>query len=727
MLKSSKLLKLIVLWTGGLTLAVVGLLGVSGSAWTQWDYQVLDFFYKKAVPKGLGPQPSPLISYLAISDDTYEYFSKNILDRADLARVNDTLSAFSPEAVAYDVLFSRPSNLVSDQKFQASLESLGSVYLPVAFSLSDQPRVFKWKNGIAYQRLRAIAENKLVESGPSFPYYATHSLVQWDGFSGAAANTGHINALSDSDGIYRHLPLLIRVGPGYVPSLALSMFLDYVRVSLDQVVVDWGNTVTIPATPESFLNQDLEIPIDNRGRVFIPYVQVWGKDFPLMTVHNLIKYSEDENLQGNLADFFEGKFILIGDISQGISDLGQTPLEEDVPLIILHASLLNGLLTDSFYKEWTSLEVSLFLVITALLIGLVAAPKLLWILYVSGPALVVFIIGWTWYQFIHFKLFPAVTVTAGTLTIFTGLIIGLQMAASRERAFIQRAFSKYLSPLLVKGLIESPHLLKSGGEERFMTVFFSDLAGFTSIAEMTKSPELASFMNDYFTDMTGIILDNGGIVHQYSGDSIMASFGTPLSMPDHANRAVLVALKMQRRLKIMRKLWLAKGYPALHQRIGINTGQMYFGNLGSQQVFYYSVLGDPVNLGARLESANKFYGTHLMISEFTHQNLEPGKFRTRLLDIIKVKGKKNAVRVYEVYGETTETIDPETTDYYQAYEEAFTAYLERDFKKSLEKFEHALTLRPDDQASLFMTARIRTLDPRNLPQDWDGSIALTSK
>lgn len=727
MLKSSRLLKLIVVWTGGLTLAVVGFLGLMGSAWTQWDYQVLDFIYKKAVEKGHGPQPSPLIAYLAISDDTYDAFGKNMLDRMDLARVNDTLKAFPPEAVAYDILFSRPSNLLSDQKFQESIENLGSVYLPVAFSLSDQPRIFKWKNGVAYQRLKTIAENKLVEKGQGSPYHASHSLVQWDSFAGAAANTGHINALSDSDGIYRHLPLLIRVGPGYVPSLALSMFLDYVRVSLDQVVVDWGNTVTIPATPESFLDQDLEIPIDNRGRVFIPYVQVWGKDFPLMTAHNLIKYAEDENLHGNLADFFESKFILIGDISQGISDLGQTPLEENVPLVILHAALLNGLLTGSLYKKWTTSETSIFLVVMALLIGLFAVPKPLWVLYVSGAGLVVFIMGWTWYQFIQFKLFPAVTTTAGTLAIFTGLIVGLQWAASRERAFIQRAFSKYLSPLLVEGLIESPNLLKSGGEERYMTVFFSDLAGFTSIAEMTTPPELASFMNDYFTDMTGIILNDGGIIHQYSGDSIMASFGTPLSMPDHANRAVLVALKMQRRLEITRKLWQEQGYPALHQRIGINTGQMYFGNLGSQQVFYYSVLGDAVNLGARLESANKFYGTNLMISEFTFQNIDLGRFHTRLLDFIKVKGKKKAVRVYEVFGETSETLDPERVNYYQAYDEALGAYLDQDFAQALEHFARALTLRPEDQASLSMTARIRALDTSNLPKDWDGSVALTSK
>lgn len=727
MLKSSRLLKLIVVWTGGLTLAVVGFLGLMGSAWTQWDYQVLDFIYKKAVEKGHGPQPSPLIAYLAISDDTYEAFGKNMLDRMDLARVNDTLKAFPPEAVAYDILFSRPSNLLSDQKFQDSIENLGSVYLPVAFSLSDQPRIFKWKNGVAYQRLKTIAENKLVEKGQGSPYHASHSLVQWDSFAGAAANTGHINALSDSDGIYRHLPLLIRVGPGYVPSLALSMFLDYVRVSLDQVVVDWGNTVTIPATPESFLDQDLEIPIDNRGRVFIPYVQVWGKDFPLMTAHNLIKYAEDESLHGNLADFFESKFILVGDVSQGISDLGQTPLEDNVPLVILHAALLNGLLTGSLYKKWTTSETSIFLVVMALLIGLFAVPKPLWVLYVSGAGLMVFIIGWTWYQFIQFKLFPAVTTTAGTLTIFTGLVVGLQWAASRERAFIQRAFSKYLSPLLVEGLIESPNLLKSGGEERYMTVFFSDLAGFTSIAEMTTPPELASFMNDYFTDMTGIILNDGGIIHQYSGDGIMASFGTPLSMPDHANRAVLVSLKMQRRLEVTRKLWQEQGYPALHQRIGINTGQMYFGNLGSQQVFYYSVLGDAVNLGARLESANKFYGTNLMISEFTFQNIDLGRFHTRLLDFIKVKGKKKAVRVYEVFGETSETLDPERVNYYQAYDEALGAYLDQDFAQALEYFARALTLRPEDQASLSMTARIRALDTSNLPKNWDGSVALTRK
>ena len=186
-------------------------------------------------------------------------------------------------------------------------------------------------------------------------------------------------------------------------------------------------------------------------------------------------------------------------------------------------------------------------------------------------------------------------------------------------------------------------------------------------------------------------------------------------------------MKLQRQLDITRNLWQEQAYPAFHQRIGINTGLMYFGNLRSQQVFYYSVLGDAVNLGARLESANKFYGTNLMISEFTFQNIDLGRFHTRLLDFIKVKGKKKAVRVYEVFGETSETLDPERVKYYQAYDEALGAYLDQDFAQALEHFVRALTLRPEDQASLSMTARIRALDTSNLPKDWDGSVALTRK
>jgi adenylate cyclase len=179
---------------------------------------------------------------------------------------------------------------------------------------------------------------------------------------------------------------------------------------------------------------------------------------------------------------------------------------------------------------------------------------------------------------------------------------------------------------------------------------FSDIENFTTLAEQMSPTELVGFLNEYLTAMTTIVMEQGGIIDKYIGDAIMAQFGAPIPIPQHADLPVRTALRMQCRLEDLRPKWLKQGFPELHCRVGINTGPMVVGNIGSTQVFNYTAIGDAVNLASRLEGANKHYKTLVMISEFTHNALTPNLFRTRLLDVIRVKGKLQAVKVYEVYG-----------------------------------------------------------------------------
>jgi len=207
----------------------------------------------------------------------------------------------------------------------------------------------------------------------------------------------------------------------------------------------------------------------------------------------------------------------------------------------------------------------------------------------------------------------------------------------------------------------------------------------------------------------------------------MASFGAPIESTDHANKAVRAGLKIQRRLEYLNIDWGKRGLPELRCRIGIVTDTMYFGNLGSKQVSFYSPIGDPVNLSARLESANKLYGTRIMVSESALQNLTPGAFLFRVLDVIKVKGKNKAIKVYEIYGEGSEKLDPEDSKYYETYDEGFKAYLARNFIKANQKFTEALELHPGDIVSQNMIKRIESIQPEQLSEDWDGATKLTEK
>jgi len=223
------------------------------------------------------------------------------------------------------------------------------------------------------------------------------------------------------------------------------------------------------------------------------------------------------------------------------------------------------------------------------------------------------------------------------------------------------------------------------------------------------------------------VLEQGGIIDKYIGDGIMAEFGAPLPIPHHADQAVRTALHMQRRLEELRPQWRQQGLPELSCRVGINTGTMVIGNIGSEQVFNYTVIGDAVNLAARLEGANKHYQTQVMISEFTYAYLTPNLFRTRLLDVIQVKGKSQPVKVYEVYGEITDAIDADDLQYYQAYHEACAAYLERRFEVARAQFDAALAVRPKDIAAREMLDRMVGLDPTTLPHDWDGVMIFETK
>ncbi len=723
--------KSLLIWITGLStlLAISVFLGWSliGDVWTQADFQIVDMMYRSAAKRGYTAEADPDILYLAITDDTYQTVGRNTLNRQYLANLNDILADAGARAAAYDLLFAYPSNPEEDRHFAESIARAGIIYLPVGFGCSDQPQPFRWEDRPAYTRLRQHDLAPLVERGSGQPCYATRALPQFDDFASAAYGSGHMNAAPDPDGVYRHHPLLVKIDNAYIPTFALAMFLDDLQASFDQVSVNWGQELRIPESASRYLDHDIVIPIDRQGRVFLSFTQPWREDFAYATVHDVVQLYADVATQGNVENLLSGRFVLMSDVAQGISDLGQTPLDKNAPLIVLHATLLNALLTETFYRQWSFRQVMAFLGAMALLLMLAGLPKPLWPLYLTGSMILVSIPVFAWIEFTRFVLFPVVSTTGSVLIVFIGLVIGLQVGQAREQAFIRNAFAHYLPESVVKHLLNTPESLRLGGEKRRVTAVFSDLYGFTSFSEFLSPEELVGLLNEYLTEMTTIILNEGGIIDKYEGDALMAEFGVPLPMDDQAERAVAAALKMQRRLEELRPQWIAQGLPELRCRIGINTGDAIIGNMGSQQVFDYTAIGDDVNLASRLEGANKLYQSAIMISEATYNLLTPGRFRTRILDIIRVKGKSQVVKVFEVYGRVDESFDDDTLAYYQAYQHAFESYMAHDFSRAQELFAAAINLRPNDPASTWLIERIAALNPDELPDDWDGSIALTSK
>lgn len=723
--KSKRLLTVVLLIEALGLPVVLGFWLLYGTVWTAYDFKLLDLFYAQAVQRGYGPPTSPQIVYVTISDESYGAFGKNFLNRGDMARINDALAQFDVAAVAYDIIFAHPSTPQADQDFTASLRQLGKVYLPIALDTHLTPQVFQWGKAAAYEHLRSQQLHKPQESGEARPFYASRALMQVDAFAMTAMNTAHISAFADADGVFRHLPLLIKTDTAYLPTLALAIFLDAVHVPLSAVRVHWGQAMIIPALPGSKLTRDVTIPIDEHGRVFIPFAQSWQQATMHMMGHTLLDYMADPDLRGNLSEFFEDKFVFIADVSSGIADNGPTPLDARAPLVVLHTALMNGFLTQTFYRQWSFWETLGLIGFIGLLIGLAAIPQSSIVLYVTGGIIALTLLGLTWMQCVHFVLFPLLTVGSSFVCMFFSMVIGLQIAIAKDQAFIRDTFAKYVSEKVVNELLQHPELIKQGGEERVLSVMFTDIAEFTTVSEKMTPTALVRLLNEYLTEMTTIVLEEGGIIDKYIGDAIMAEFGAPLPIPYHADLAVRTGLRMESRLRELRSKWIDEGFPELHCRVGINTGPMVVGNIGSSQVFNYTVIGDAVNLASRLEGANKHYKTLVMISEFTHAFLTPNMFRTRLLDVIRVQGKSQAVKVYEVYGEVSDPILPDDLLYYQTYHAAFEAYLARHFDLARSQFVAALTLRPHDTSAQEMLARIDRIAPETLPEHWDGAVDLS--
>lgn len=647
-LKSKKLLKLTSLTTACLIAVVFAFFLIQKSVWTKYDYQALDGFYKTAVKKGYGPKKSsfPQIKYLTITDETYSYTHKNFLDRSFLAKANTALSELGVEAVAYDIIFPYPTNLASDTLFFESIRNLDCVYLPIGLRTANTPGNFAWKQDEAYKKFKTRLK-KPVLKGESNPFHGISALMQYDTFAKAAFNSGHISSFTDEDGTSRHLLMVIKIEEKFFPTLSLSMFLDYAKIPFENIRIEWGKKIVITATPDSSLEKDVVIPIDDRGRAFIPYCNTWKKGFDEIPAHVLVEKMKDPNLRGNLTEIFEGNFIFIGDISLGISDLGKTPLQNDVPLIIIHTSMLNGMLTNQFYAKWSFGQILGLILVIGVLLGFSSFLRSSWILYITTAAILCTIILHTWFQFIHFTLFPIATVVGSTFFIASGLIITMEILISKDRNHIKTIFARYVPEKVVNHLLLHPDLLNLGGETREISIMMSDLRGFTSMAAEHSPKEVITILNRYFEVMVEIIMDHRGIIDEIIGDGILALFGAPEKLENHEQKAVACALAMQKAMMQININNAADGLPHLKMGIAINTGEVVVGNVGSLKRTKYGACGSEVNTTGRAESYT--VGGQVLITDATYQRIKDVVQINRVMEV-SMKGMTRKAKLYDVIG-----------------------------------------------------------------------------
>jgi adenylate cyclase len=339
------------------------------------------------------------------------------------------------------------------------------------------------------------------------------------------------------------------------------------------------------------------------------------------------------------------------------------------------------------------------------------------------------LVGWVAAAWLLFWLAGAWVTVAGPVMAgflaYASITAYRQLTEERQKRFIRSTFQNYLSPSLVDEVLKNPDALRLGGERRDLTVFFSDVADFTPISERMESEALFEFLNDYLSEMSEVILDAGGYINKYIGDGIMAVWGAPLAEEKHAQTACLVALESQRRLKDFREKLQTEKRPIIRARIGINSGVMHVGNMGSRKRLEYTVMGDNVNVASRLEGAGKHFGTEIIIGEDTWRRVQD-QFEARRLGMVTVKGRTRPVGAYELLAEKGKC-PPLVARLLPRYEAGLEAYAQQQWDEAVAAFGACLEINPKDGPSRAYLNRCHLLKERAAEEEWDGSFALDMK
>ena len=434
---------------------------------------------------------------------------------------------------------------------------------------------------------------------------------------------------------------------------------------------------------------------------------------------------------------FYNKKLIYGLTAAGTSDLGSQPFNGSYPMVGLHANALNTILSDIFITRTPKYIVSLILLLLAALLafGIQKLSPAIGGASVGGLVLVYVITAfWVFTNYnIWLDLFaPVATVGLGYL----GITVYNYIQEEKNKQFLKSSFGTYISPELIDEMYESGQEPELGGEEGYHTAFFTDIQSFSAFSEKLSASDLVSLLNNYLTEMTDILMENNGTLDKYIGDAIVAFYGAPLDLKDHELMACRTAIKMQERLAVLREQWQAEGdrWPEIvhhmQNRIGINTGQMVTGNMGSDSRMNYTMMGDTVNLAARLESSAKQYGVYIQIADSTYESVKD-QVVVRALDFVKVMGKEEPVKVFELISETGQEPEP-YKKILPAFHEALGHYFNQDWDMAIEAFKTA-----DELEEMFpgrKTNPSRIYIPRcehfkvNTPgDDWDGVWTLTSK
>ena len=688
--------------------------------------RVFDFYQQSLPREAAAPRP---VAVIDIDENSLLNLGQWPWPRSYLANLVSNATEKGALVIGFDMLFAEADRLSPD-KMASNIVGLPDDVKRQLSTLPSFDKIFAQEMansrvvlGISVTPDSDGANNYGLDRIPSFaalgqdpkPYLNKFPALigNIDVLDEAAAGRGMVSLDQDFDGIVRRVPLANRVGDKIIPTLALDML----RVATGRNVVVLTNENGIVG----FKVAGSMVPTDTNGRIWIKYSE-FDPD---------IYISALDVINGTVAtEKLAGKLVLVGTSATGLKDLRASPLTSNLPGVEMHMQLLENILTQSylFRPDFIALFEWLGTVLTGLtlivLVPIVGARTTMGLLVFVGTVAITS----SAYIFIFHSVLIDVsyTVTVSTLVYIT-LVYSIYMSTEQERTRIRTAFAHYLSPELVKRLSASPDSLVLGGEEKEMTFMFCDIREFTVISEGYKhDPKgLTHLINRFLTPMTGLILEHNGTIDKYMGDSIMAFWNAPLDNPQHAKDAADAAIEMIPRLNTLNAELESEAaqenriFKQLRVGIGLNTGTCIVGNLGSEQRFDYSVLGDPVNLASRLEGQTKEYGFSIILGDSTAVSVPD--YALIELDLIAVKGKQDATKIYGLLGNANHALMPEFVETKRLVIDFLKLYRNREWDGACETADalkfHDRHLVKFVDLYLDRIAAFRETPP---PDSWDG-------
>jgi adenylate cyclase len=559
---------------------------------------------------------------------------------------------------------------------------------------------------------------------------------------------GLVSFVLDDDGFYRRY----FIGQTFNDSLYSPFGLEVLKIYKGM-----DRNLSIKDSSDFFTMGSIRIPKYSGNSMLINFVGpresfpyysfdsiIDDEEFELVAQFDMNSFSDpgDEELSIPPGILYSGvlkdKIVLIGATMHELHDEFPTPFLEKkdpsgssvkalTPGVEIHANAIQTILSENYLFPLSYLlQLLIFLVLAVMVYFINRFLPTLW----TGFIIILLSILYFMFAFFLFvKMNTIIEISTPILLIFFSFIghtLYHYIISQKEKRMIRGAFSHYVPEKVVNEIIANPEKLKLGGEERIITVLFSDIVGFTTISEKLTPPDLVKLLNEYLSEMTDIVLLNNGIIDKYEGDAIMAEFGVPVQYDNHAFMACKAALEMQNKLQDLRIKWKSEEKPPLTARIGINTGEMIVGNMGSRNVFDYTVMGDHVNIGSRLEGLNKYYGTYIIISEYTYNRVKDA-FYTRELDLIRVKGKVKPLKVFELIELKEKKLAKNIVQMLEHYQKGLELYRSQQWNDAIDRFDHCLKLNPGDKSSEEFRKRCIEYKFNSPGPDWDGVVVMTEK